>query len=54
MKVQVISDYFSPDVLVVCQHENNEFGVTESPLIIVEVFSKATQRIDHTLKRLAY
>jgi Uma2 family endonuclease len=54
MKVQVSSGYFYPDVLVVCQHKSNEYGVIDSPLIIVEVLSKATRKIDHTLKRQAY
>jgi Uma2 family endonuclease len=54
MKVQVNSDYFYPDVLVVCQHKSSEYGVTDSPLVIVEVLSKATRKIDHTLKRQAY
>lgn len=54
MKVRVIDDYFYPDVLVVCNHISNDYGVTSSPLIIVEVLSKATRKNDHTLKRLAY
>lgn len=54
MKVQVEDNFFYPDVLVVCQHEANDYGVTDSPLIIVEVLSKATRKIDHTLKRQLY
>jgi len=54
MKVQVKSDFFYPDVLVVCHHQANDQGVAESPLILVEVLSKSTRRIDHTLKRTAY
>jgi len=54
MKVQVGKDFFYPDALVVCDHEANDYGITDTPLIIVEVLSKSTRRIDHTLKRTAY
>jgi Uma2 family endonuclease len=54
MKVRVEDNFFYPDVLVACQHEANDYGVTDSPLIIVEVLSKTTRKLDHTLKRLAY
>lgn len=54
MKVQVEDNFFYPDVLVVCRHEANDYGVTDAPLIIVEVLSKATRKFDHTLKRQAY
>ena len=54
MKVQVGNDFFYPDALVVCEHVANENGVTDAPLIVVEVLSKSTRRLDHTLKRMAY
>lgn len=54
MKVRVVDDYYYPDVLVVCDHQNNDYGVTDTPIIIVEVLSKATRKIDQTLKRHAY
>jgi Uma2 family endonuclease len=54
MKVQVDDNFFYPDVLVACHHQGNDYGVTDSPLIIVEVLSKPTRKIDHTFKRLAY
>jgi len=54
MKVQVNQDFFYPDNLVVCNHEGNDEGITDSPMIIVEVLSKSTRQIDHTLKRTAY
>jgi len=54
MKVQVDGNFFYPDVLVVCNHQANEQGVTDVPLIIVEVLSKSTRQTDHTLKRTAY
>ena len=54
MKVQAGDDFFYPDVLVVCNHLANDHGITDSPLIVVEVLSKSTRQIDHTLKRTAY
>ncbi len=54
MKVQVERNFFYPDVLVVCDHETNDLGITDAPLILVEVLSKSTRQIDHTLKRTAY
>lgn len=54
MKVQVADDFFYPDALVVCQHEANDYGITDSPLMILEVLSKSTRQIDQTLKRTAY
>lgn len=54
MKVQVNDDFYYPDVLVVCNHKGNDFGVTDAPILIVEVLSKATRKIDQTLKRKAY
>ena len=54
MKVRVIDDFFYPDVLVSCHHQGNDYGVTDSPSIIVEVLSRNTRKIDHTLKRKAY
>ena len=54
MKVQVEHDFFYPDVLVVCDHKENDQGITDAPLILVEVLSKSTRQIDHTLKRTAY
>ena len=54
MKVQVAEDFYYPDVLVVCNHQGNDFGVTDAPILIVEVLSKATRKIDQTLKRHAY
>lgn len=54
MKVQVKDNFFYPDNIVVCDHEANDEGITDSPIIIVEVLSKSTRRIDHTLKRNAY
>jgi len=54
MKTKVGHNFFYPDVMVVCDHQENDFGVTDSPVIIVEVLSKSTRKIDQTLKRSAY
>lgn len=52
MKVKVGSKYFYPDVLVDCSDLNGYF--TESPIILVEVLSKSTRRMDETTKRVIY
>ena len=54
MKVKAGSNFFYPDVIIDCQKANGDAYYTESPLIIVEVLSKTTRKMDHTLKRLAY
>jgi Uma2 family endonuclease len=54
MKVKVGSDFFYPDVIVDCSFDESEPYYTESPVIIVEVLSKSTRRIDETIKRKAY
>lgn len=46
------SRYYYPDVLVNCPAITGYF--TENPLLIVEVLSDSTRRIDETEKRLAY
>lgn len=53
MKVKVAENFFYPDIIVSCEHEQNEY-YRSSPLIIVEVLSKSTRKKDHTLKRLSY
>jgi Uma2 family endonuclease len=53
VKVKVGSKFFYPDVMVVCD-DNNQDYYTETPVIIVEVLSKSTRRMDETVKKLAY
>jgi len=53
MKIKVGKDYFYPDVAVVCHHANNQ-GLTDSPLLVVEVLSQATRKHDLSTKRLRY
>lgn len=52
VKLNQGSKYYYPDVLVNCPAITGYF--TENPLLIVEVLSNSTRRIDETEKRLAY
>lgn len=54
MKVKVGSNFFYPDVIVDCHFDESQPYFTESPVIIVEVLSKATRKIDETVKLLSY
>ena len=54
MKVKAGNNFFYPDVMVVCEEQNPHDYYTASPVIIIEVLSKATRRMDETTKRLAY
>ncbi len=54
MKVKVGSRFFYPDVLVDCSFDESQPYYTESPIIIVEVLSKSTRRMDETTKLMSY
>jgi len=54
MKVKAGSKFFYPDVIVDCQFDESQPYYTKSPIIIVEVLSKSTRRIDETTKRFSY
>lgn len=54
MKVKTAGNFFYPDLTVVCDDISDNEYFTESPLIIIEVLSKATRKIDRSLKKLAY
>ena len=54
MKVKVGSNFFYPDVMVVCDDNAENDYYTESPVIIVEVLSKSTRRLDETTKLMSY
>jgi Uma2 family endonuclease len=55
MKVKVRNDFYYPDVMVVCDTKDTQHAYYKTrPLIIIEVLSPATRRLDKTLKRLAY
>ena len=54
MKVKVQHNFFYPDLIIDCEPKNGDSYYTETPLIIVEVLSRSTRKIDQTLKRHAY
>ncbi|MDO9269658.1 MAG: Uma2 family endonuclease, partial [Methylobacter sp.] len=54
MKVKVANDFFYPDVMVVCQQDNEFDYYKQSPVIIVEILSKSTRKFDKNAKRLKY
>ena len=54
IKVKVGQDFFYPDVMVVCEDNSNNDYYAETPVIIVEVLSKSTRRMDETTKKIAY
>jgi Uma2 family endonuclease len=54
IKIKVGSNFFYPDVMVVCDFDESQPIYTETPTIIVEVLSKTTRRIDETTKRFNY
>ena len=54
IKVKVGSKFFYPDVMVVCKDDSSNDYYTENPVIIVEVLSKSTRRMDETAKKFAY
>ncbi|MFZ2725960.1 MAG: Uma2 family endonuclease [Methylococcaceae bacterium] len=53
MKVKIDTRYFYPDVMVLCNNQTTDY-YSEQPLIIIEVLSKSTRRIDETIKRESY
>jgi Uma2 family endonuclease len=47
--------YHYPDVLVTCDNEFIDNGrVTQTPVIIVEIISRSTRKIDESPKKLEY
>jgi Uma2 family endonuclease len=54
LKVKVGSQFFYPDMMVVCDDPGQNEYYTQSPVLIVEVLSRRTRRTDETTKRLAY
>ncbi len=54
LKIKAGSRFFYPDVMVVCDEQNRHDYYTDSPVIVVEVLSKASRRVDETTKRIAY
>ena len=54
LKIKAGSRFFYPDVMVVCDERSRHDYYTDSPVIVVEVLSKASRRVDETTKRIAY
>lgn len=54
MKVRLGKDYVYPDVLVDCGKMSGDDYFSNSPVIIVEVLSKSTRKIDTTEKLIRY
>jgi len=54
LKIKAGSRFFYPDVMVVCDEQSQQDYYTDSPVIVVEVLSKASRRVDETTKRIAY
>ncbi len=55
MKVRAKKEvFYYPDVMVVCEQDNNNDYYKEKPCLIVEVLSKSTERIDKHEKLQAY
>ncbi len=54
MKVKAGENFFYPDVTVDCNFDESEPYFTESPIIIVEVISKSTRKMDESTKLTSY
>jgi len=54
MKVRVRDNFYYPDVLVDCNFDESEPYYTESPVMIVEVISRSTRKMDEKKKLLEY
>jgi Uma2 family endonuclease len=54
LKVKTARGFFYPEVMVVCQDTSLNEYYAEAPVIIVEVLSNSTRRLDETVKKIAY
>jgi Uma2 family endonuclease len=54
LKIKAGRRFFYPDVMVVCDEQRQHDYYTDAPVIVVEVLSKASRRVDETTKRIAY
>jgi len=54
MKVRVRDSFYYPDVLVACDFDESEPYYTQSPILIVEVLSQSTRKMDEQIKRMEY
>ena len=57
-KVRVIfpthTRFYYPDAMVVCRLSNEQLSYQEAPVVLVEVLSRSTRRLDEGEKREAY
>lgn len=54
LKIKAGNYVFYPDAMVVCDDPQDHDYYTETPVLIVEVLSKSTRRLDETVKRRVY
>ena len=54
LKVRLGQDYVYPNVMVDCNPQKSDNLFADSPVIIVEVLSKSTRKIDTTVKLIRY
>ena len=54
IKVKTADNYFYPDGMVVCDDSTDSDYFSEAPVMLIEVLSKSTRRMDQSTKRLAY
>ena len=54
MKVNIDNQFFYPDVLVTCDDDLGDDYYTKAPIILVEVLSKSTRKMDKSFKLAAY
>ncbi len=54
LKIKAGLHFFYPDAMVVCDDPQPHAYYTESPVLVVEVVSKSTRKLDETTKRRVY
>lgn len=54
MMVKAGANFYYPDVSIDCCFDESQSHLSTTPVLIVEVLSKSTRRIDQTTKRLSY
>jgi Uma2 family endonuclease len=53
-KVRVRDNFYYPDVLVDCRVDETRPYYTETPVILIEVISKSTRKMDEKIKLIQY
>ena len=54
MKVRVRDNFYYPDVMVDCNFDESQPYFTQTPVIIVEVISRSTRKMDEKIKQVDY